>query len=103
MGGFEDSPNKLYRVYGRVYGAYGQSFLARTDKTVRISIVSNDKNETLLLRKEYQVHGGDVGWSSIWNATGDLSLAIFEKGPSNLLVRAVFHFDSTKKTFTELP
>jgi hypothetical protein len=80
-GGFQDSPDKKFRLYGRVYGALGRAFVENTKKTVRISIVANDATETLLLRKEYRVRGADIGWSSIWDSQDNLTVAIFESGP----------------------
>ena len=62
IGGFVDSPDSKYRMYGRVYGVFGRAFLDDTDKTVRISIVLNDARETILFRKEIRVKGSDVGW-----------------------------------------
>ena len=80
-GGFTDSPDKKYRVYGRVFGALGHTFADDTRKTVRISIVANDTNATLLFRKEYRVKGADVGWDATWNDHNDLSVVIYDYGP----------------------
>src|SRR5437867_1671922 len=79
-GGFVDSPDKKYRFYGRVYGAYGRSFLENTAKTVWISIVANDANETLLFRKEYRVNGSDVGWDATWDNQDNLTVVIYDYG-----------------------
>ena len=114
VGGYTDSPDKTYRVYGRIYGAYGRSFLENTPKTVRISIVTAAGNETLLLRKEYRVQGYDVGWDAAWDEHHNLTVALFEypagtsrwdltkKGsPTNHIRSVTYRFDSKGRTFTE--
>jgi hypothetical protein len=83
-GGFDDSLDKKYRVYGRVFGAYGRSFIDNSRKTVRISIVANDTNETLLFRKGYRVEGSDVSWDSTWDERNDLTVVIYDYGPGVL-------------------
>ena len=80
-GGFEDSPDKKYRMYGRVYGALGKAFLDETPKTVRISIVTNDSEETLIFRREIQVRGSDVGWDCTWDTEDNVSVVVFDYGP----------------------
>lgn len=114
VGGYTDSPDKKYRVYGRIYGAYGRSFLDNTPKTVRISIVTAAGNETLLLRKGYRVQGSDVGWDATWNEHHNLTVVFFEyppgvsrwdltkKGaPTNHIRTVTYRFDSKAATFTE--
>ena len=114
LGGYTDSPDKKYRVYGRVYGAYGRSFVDNTPKTIRISIVAAIGGEKLLLRKEYRIQGADVGWDATWDEQDNLTLAIFEyppsisrwdltkKGaPTNHILGVIYHFDSKTVTFTE--
>ena len=61
IGGFTDSLDKKYRVYGRCFGAYGHDYVYSSSKIVRITIVANDEHETTLFRKEYRVRGADVG------------------------------------------
>jgi len=79
-GGYIDSPDNKYRMYGRVYGAYGRSFPAATSKTIRISIVSTG-NETLLIRKEYQLVGSDISWNAAWDNQDNLTVVIYDFGP----------------------
>jgi hypothetical protein len=80
-GGFEDSPDKKYRMYGRVYGALGKAFLDETPKTLRISIVTNDSAETLIFRKKIRVKGSDVRWDCIWNENEKVTVIVFDYGP----------------------
>jgi len=76
-GGFSDSPDKAFRMYGRVYGALGKSFTDDTAKTVRISIVRSDPKETLIFRREFRVRGGgDVGWHCYWDTNSNLVVTI---------------------------
>jgi hypothetical protein len=115
-GGFEDSPDKKYRCYGRVFGAYGRSFIEDTAKTVRISIVKNDTSETLLLRKEFAVNGADVTWDAIWEGQSSLQIIISDYGPGvsfygpekdappkRHIKTARFAFDAKTGEFSEQP
>ena len=114
IGGYTDSPDKKYRLYGRIYGAYGRSFFDNTPKTVPISIVTATGNETLLLRKEYRVQGADVGWEATWDAHHNVTVVLFEYPPgvnpwdiskkattTNHISSVTFDFDSKAMTFTE--
>jgi len=116
IGGYADSPDKKYRVYGRVYGEYGRSFLDETDKTIRVSIVAEGGSETLLFRKEYRVHGSDVGWDGAWHGSTNLVVVFFEypRGvnrwdltkqgtPTNHICTVTYLFDSKTGTFAEQP
>src|SRR5262245_61375549 len=78
IGGFDDSPDKKYRIYGRVYGALRKSFLNETRKTVRLSIVLNDAQETLVFRKEIKVKGSDVSWDCTWDTNNNISVVVFD-------------------------
>jgi hypothetical protein len=80
-GGFDDSPDKKYRMYGRVYGALGKAFLDETRKTVRISIVTKDSEETLIFRREIRVKGSDVSWDCTWDEDDNLTVVVFDYGP----------------------
>jgi hypothetical protein len=76
-GGFSDSPDRAFRVCGRVYGALGRSFNDDTAKTVRISIVKIDSQETLVFRQEFRVRGGGgVGWHCVWGTNNNLVVTI---------------------------
>src|SRR5258708_404282 len=114
-GGFDDSPDKKLRMYGRVYGALGKAFLDETRKTVRISIVTNDSKETLIFRREIHVKGSDVRWNCTWDKAGNVSVVVFNHGPgvywedalkagtpSNLLATVLFIRDKQTGTFNEL-
>jgi hypothetical protein len=68
-------------MYGRVFGALGRAFLDETKKTVRLSIVLNDAQETLLFRKEIGVKGSDVGWDCTWDKEGNVSVVVYDYGP----------------------
>ena len=80
-GGFDDSPDKKHRMYGRVYGALGKAFLDETRKTVRISIVTKDSEETLIFRREIHVKGSDVNWHCTWDKDDNVSVVVFDYGP----------------------
>ena len=80
-GGFEDSPDKKYRLYGRVYGALGKAFLDKTRKTVRLSVVTNNAVETVLFTREFRVTGSDVGLNWTWDKDANVTVAIFGYGP----------------------
>ena len=80
-GGSDDSPDKKFRMYGRVYGALGKAFLDETRKTVRISIVTNDPEETLIFRREIHVKGSDVSWDCTWDKDDNVSVVVFDYGP----------------------
>ena len=116
IGGYTDSPDKKYRLYGRVYGAYGRSFFESTTKTVRISIVANDEKESLLFTKDYRVKGFDVGWDVIWKDANNLSLFIYDYGPNvefsglqkdepprRPIATMTYRFDANRATFTLSP
>ena len=114
VGGYSDSPDKKYRVYGRMYGAYGRSFLDRTPKIVRVSIVMTAGIEKPLFKKEYRIEGSDVGWDATWDEHHNLTLVFFEysagvsrwdldkKGaPTNYIRTVTYRFDSKTALFTE--
>ncbi len=95
IGGFVDSPTQKYRMFGRVFGAYGRAFADRTRKTVRITIVLNDPNERVLLRKNYEVVGADVGWDVIWSDDNNLSVTIYDGGPISSTASSKTHVQQT--------
>ena len=83
-GGFTDTPDKTYRMYGRVYGALGRKFTDDTDKTVRISIVTNDSQQTLIFRREIRVRGPMFGWDCSWDTNNNLVVTVQGKQPVRL-------------------
>lgn len=112
-GGFDDSPDKKFRIYGRVYGAPGKAFLDETEKTVRISVVTADANETLLFREKIDVKGSDVGWDCTWDKGDNAEIVVFTYGPnvdqadavkagtlSNLLATVSLTLDKSTGKFT---
>jgi hypothetical protein len=116
VGGSNDSPDKKWRVYARVYGAYGRAFLDETPKTVRISIVTADTKETLLFRKEYRVTGSGVTWDAAWDERGNPTIVLYDHGrgvywedgekngtPTNHLRTIVYHFHPETRQFSEQP
>lgn len=116
VGGFDDSPDKKYRMFGKVFGAPGRAYVDNTRKTVRISIYTNDEKITLLFRKAYRVKGSDVGWDATWDEHNNIAVVIFDYGPGVLFTglkkdeppkryirTMVYHLDSTTGTFTEEP
>ena len=114
VGGYIDSPDKQYRVYGRVYGIYGRTLLDSPSKTVRISIVKAVGNETLLHKDEYSVSGFDVGWDTIWSEHGKLIVVIYDYGPGvefhgltknepqrKNIRTVIYRFDTNSDSFTK--
>jgi hypothetical protein len=115
MGGYTDSPDKKFRIYGRVYGQYGRSFLEQGPKQVRISIVAGPiSDETLLLRREYRVQGFDVGWAADWDEHNNLTVVVHDYGrgidrwdakkngsPTNHLLTLVYRLDPKTRKFVE--
>jgi hypothetical protein len=113
IGGYRDSPDGRFRVYGKVYGEYGESFLNETSKRIRISIVSNDGDSNRLLEKEYHVKGSDVSWRAIWDEHNNLKLTIYDFGigvdssaankgaPTNWIATYHYTFDTNTHTFNE--
>ena len=79
-GGYVDSADRKYRVYGKCYGAYGRDYTGSSSKTVRITIVANDEYETQLFRSEYRVRGADVGWDAAWDHGNNLIITIYNYG-----------------------
>ena len=115
VGGYTDSPDKKYRVYGRTYGAYGRAFVDETSKKFRVTIVTGDTNETLLLRKEYHVRGSDVSWDASWDQHNNLTVVVYDYGrgldrvdaskrgsPTNHLLTLVYRLDSKTRSFSEV-
>ena len=78
IGGYSDSPDSRFRVYGRVHGAYGRSFLETTPKTVSITIVEKS-GEKVLFRKQFRVIGGYLKWEPTWRADDTLVIEIVEQ------------------------
>jgi hypothetical protein len=114
VGGYEDSPDRKYRIYGRLFGAYGRAFTENTEKTILIRICTTGQSEQLLLSKEYRVKGSDVTWQPTWGTNSDLTVVVFDYGlgvsryderpkgsPSNHICTLKFRFDSKARTFTE--
>ena len=115
VGGYTNSPDKKYCVYGRIYGAYGQAFVAETSKTVRISIVTGGTNETLLFREKYRVRGSDVSWDATWDEHNNLTVVVYDYGrgldrvdaskrgsPTNHLLTLVYRLDAKTRNFIEI-
>jgi hypothetical protein len=74
VGGYSDSPDKRYRMYGRRYEGFGSS------KTIRITIVTNDNAEATLFSKQYPFHGDDIGWDASWDSHDNLKVVIYDYG-----------------------
>jgi hypothetical protein len=81
VGGYADSSDGKYRVYDRIFGAYGRPFVDNTTKTIRISIVTSGDNERLLFRKEYRVVGSDISVNMIWDKEHNLKVDVYDYGP----------------------
>ena|SRR5438552_8100781 len=114
VGGFSDSMDKKYRLYGRVQGAYAHSYVEQTPKTVTISIVATDRGERLLFTKKYRLVGSDVSWNASWNMQDSVTVSIYDYGPgigysdspghgvpTNQLCTVSFCFDAKTGTFAE--
>ncbi len=114
IGGYSDSPGKGYCVYGKICGAYGKSFLDDTDKKIVINIVESGTTEKSLLRKEYRVHGSNVGWKATWDAHTNVTVIVFEYPPGynrwdttrkapliKELRKWNYNFDARAKNFAE--
>lgn len=115
-GGFTDSPDKQFRLFGRVLGAYGRSFIENTKKTVIISIYKNDKTNMLLLKRTYVVIGSDVGWEAYWDINNNVTVVIYDYGldlqhhgmkkeelPQRIISKIKYISDSKHHTFSEQP
>jgi len=79
-GGYVDSPDKKFRLYGRCYGPNGPVDIDSSSRTIRLTIVANDEHETQLFRKEYRVRGSDVGWDAKWDLSNNLTVVIYDYG-----------------------
>ncbi len=113
-GGCSVSPDTKYCVYGRLYGAYGHSFMSRTSKTIRISIETNNGSKKVLFQKDYKFVGSYVGWDAVWRDSTILNVNVFEYPPganpynlnvkipkTNLLFTLAYALDSRMGKFTE--
>jgi len=117
VGGYIQSPDKKYCVYGRIYGAYGRAFIDETSKKVRVSIVTGGTNETLLFRKKYPVRGSDVNWDATWDTHNNLTVVVYDYGrgvtrwdakkqgslPTNHLFTLRYRLDPKTGSFIESP
>jgi hypothetical protein len=74
-GGYTDSPDGQYRMYGRVFGA------------VRITILKNEVSDQPLFTKVYRVVGSDVTWHATWRDKSELTVVVYDYGAG------VSHFD----------
>jgi hypothetical protein len=114
IGGYCDSPNQKYRVYVRVYGPYGRSFLETNRKTVRVTVADTRAKGATLLDQQYSVIGYDVASRVHWNGSDEVSVVIYDYGashdrweakttslPTNTLRSLTFHLDVGKRTFSE--
>jgi hypothetical protein len=81
-GGYVDSPDMKYRVYGRCFGPTGPVNVVGWVKTIRITIVANDKDEAQLFMNEYHFRGAEVRWEAKWASNDDLAVTIFESSKS---------------------
>src|SRR5438067_12739014 len=84
-GGYEDSPDGKYRLWVRKFGAYGQAYVDRTPKTIRIRLVKvlGDKNhwqEKLLFEKNYRFTCGFVDMDTTWDKENNLTLVVYDWG-----------------------
>jgi hypothetical protein len=79
-GGYQVSPDGNYTLYIKSYGAIGKSYIDTTPKSVRVSFVANDNNETLLFQREYEVIGADVCEEGVWDTNGNLTIDIWDYG-----------------------
>jgi hypothetical protein len=113
LGGFQDSGDGKYRVYARLHGAFGRSFVKRTEKVVRIDIVMKGAKEKLLLKEEYRVTAANLGWNGWWDSSNNLTVVMFEyprgmnretlgKVATNNLRTLTFQFDPRLNAFREL-
>src|SRR5688572_6944937 len=84
VGGFVDSPDNTVRVYGRMKGAYGRAYTDVTPKTISITIVKIDKEETVLFSEDYPVKGGDLTWRSTWAAKNTLVITVINRPTSSI-------------------
>jgi hypothetical protein len=113
VGGYVTSPDSNYVVYGRIYGAYGQSFTNETAKMMRLTIATAGRKKATLLREEFSIRGADVGWDAAWDSSDNLKVVLYEypvgvnrwavaKIPRTNHIRTLYYrFDSKRGTFTE--
>lgn len=115
-GGFSDSPDRQFRVYVRVYGAVGQSFVSETAKTLVVSIVAARSKETLLRKDSYRVQGSDVGWDLTWDPHNAPSITVYDYGTNvdyyrardmgaqkRVLMKLSYRYDPVARKFKQNP
>jgi hypothetical protein len=109
-GGYDDSPDKKYRLYGRIFGAYGHNFSENTAKSLHISIVAIDNQTLPLFKKDYRVKGCSISWTSSWDKEDNLTVVLTDYGSAfgqvqgsatNHICTLSFHLDSKAGTFME--
>jgi hypothetical protein len=105
--GSDDSPDGRYAVFVHVRGTGGRAYIDDTKKSVFIiigtksnqtpTILTNYQNgaiasETVvavsgkpgkpLLEKKYHIHGSDVCWNDVWGKNDNVTVSLYDYGPS---------------------
>jgi hypothetical protein len=114
VGGFEDSPDKKYRVGVGILGSYNHAFADYTRKTVDVSIYAGGGFKTNLLQRSYRVKGSDVGCDATWDGNDNVTVIIYDYGVGvsfhglkkneprkRIIRRVVYRLDSKTGIFNE--
>jgi hypothetical protein len=59
-------------------GGKGKAYVDRSQKTIRLSILNAQKK--VVMKREYTVEAGDLGWVSTWQELSDLKVVFYEYG-----------------------
>lgn len=104
-----------YCLWIDIEGAAGKAFVERSQKRIRLSILTDQKE--VALEREYSAEAGDLGWFSAWPELSDLRIIFFEygetqtpgeenRGPAKMprqVFTVAFTSDQAAGTFTEAP
>jgi hypothetical protein len=80
VGGYSDSPDGEYRVYARLYGAYGRAYDDKTSKSVVITLTKKGNEGSPLLKRSYRFTGSSARWDANWQTNGELTVVVFDYG-----------------------
>jgi hypothetical protein len=114
IGGYKESADNTYCLWGRVYGAYGRSFTDNTTKRVRVTVTKAGLAKRTLFEKEYVLQGANVGWNAAWQGNTNVALVLFEYAagvnpydlskpapPTNYIRTVILSLDARTSKFKE--